>query len=788
MNKLLLWLVGVFIPIFFLEFYSFAQSKTDDSWKIFDDSLVARVDINVSETAIAYMYQNVQSDSLHYCTVRFRNRYIDETLDSVGISLRGNTSRNSAKKSFKLAFNYFIPGRNFHNIDKMNLNGEHNDPSIIRSKLCWDLFNDVGLIHSRAAHTEVYINGKYYGLYINVEQVDDKYLRKNFNDASGNLWKCLYPADLVYLGDDQSLYKKIVGGIKTYDLKTNEAGDDYSKLVRLISIINKTSISLLPDSIEKALDVSGAFKFFAFNTLVSSWDDYRSLNNNYYLYHEPAKDKFTILPYDYDNTFAVDWFQVDWANADPYNYPKAVQGSRPLWDRLISIKQYRNLYTHFLEFYNNKVFKLSLWDDRLENLRIKITSSVLSDSFRTIDYQFTFSDFLNSYSSAHYENQHVKRGLREYVNVRSNSLMTKLNYFSGEKSIVYEYDWYPKNPGPNDTIYITASAFSQAGLSAVGIDYKDNNGVSTTYFPMTYSPVLNTKKVEEADKWKAAIPPLGVNGSGKFRITAKDINMLQMSFPRGEWINIKTAPIENDHVVINELLAKNTSTNTDSSGQYEDWIELYNPTIQSISLDGYYLSDSPDSLMRWQFPSGVSIAPLRYFLIWCDNDLDQAGLHANFKLSADGEFIALTSPDGITIIDSVSFGTQNADISFGRLPDAGLTWAFLMPTPGMKNLITSVEDELLVPQTFRVAVFPNPFNSTSTLRFTLPTVGKVKIAYYDILGRKIYSQEKEYNSTGTYEFKWNGKDDYGNEVSSGIYFCTIEAGKNFETLKLVLMK
>lgn len=767
---------------------SFAQSKADDSWKVFDDSTDARVDITVSEAAIAYMYQNVQSDSLHYCTLRFRNRWIDETLDSVGITLRGNTSRNSQKKSFKLSFNSFLPGRDFYNLDKMNLNGEHNDPSIIRSKLCWDLFNDVGMIHSRAAHAEVYLNGKYYGLYINVEHIDDKFLKKNFSNAEGNLWKCLYPADLVYLGEDQNLYKKINGGIQTYDLKTNEGADDYSKLAHLVSIINKTSLSVLPDSLEKIIDISSVIKLFAFNTLVASWDDYRSLNNNYYLYHEPSKDKFSILPYDYDNTFAVDWFNKDWATADPYNYPKAVQGSRPLWDRLITIKQYKNLYTHFLEFYNNKAFKLSLWETRLENLRIKITSSALADSFRTLDYNFTFSDFLNSFSSAHYENQHVKRGLREYINLRSTSLATKLSYASGEKPIAYEYDWYPKNPGPNDTIYVTAAAFSQAGLASVEVEYKDDSNSSILGFPMIYSPTLNTKKVEEADRWKVAIPPLGENSSGKFRITAKDVNQLQMSFPRGAWIAIKAPPAETPHVVINEFLAKNNSTNRDSAGQFEDWIELFNPTNQTVSLTGYYLTDDKDSLNQWKFPDGISIASLDYLLVWCDNDSDQSGLHTNFKLNADKEFVALTSPDGITILDSVSFGMQYADTSFGRIPDGASIWNFLTPSPGKKNLLTSTENEPLVPQIFQVAAFPNPFNSTSTIRFTFPSAGRIKIVLYNLLGEKLYTFEKEYNSPGTHDFKWNGKDNFGNDVSSGIYLCIVETEKNFKSLKLVLMK
>ena len=112
---------------------------------------------------------------------------INETVDSIGFRLRGNTSREAAKKSFKVSFNTFVSGREFYGVDKLNLNGEHNDPSIIRSKLCFDHYKTIGMTATRANHVEVYINGQYYGLYISVEHIDDEFLNKNFGDDTGNL-------------------------------------------------------------------------------------------------------------------------------------------------------------------------------------------------------------------------------------------------------------------------------------------------------------------------------------------------------------------------------------------------------------------------------------------------------------------------------------------------------------------------------------------------------------------------------------------------------------------------
>lgn len=84
--------------------------SADESWKLYDDSTVGRVDITVDPAALVWMYNNVESDSLHLVEIHFQNSYIDETVGNVGFKLRGNTSRQSQKKSFKLDFNHFILG------------------------------------------------------------------------------------------------------------------------------------------------------------------------------------------------------------------------------------------------------------------------------------------------------------------------------------------------------------------------------------------------------------------------------------------------------------------------------------------------------------------------------------------------------------------------------------------------------------------------------------------------------------------------------------------------------
>jgi len=141
-------------------------------------------------------------------------------------------------------------------------------------------------------------------------------------------------------------------------------------------------------------------------------------------------------------------------------------------------------------------------------------------------------------------------------------------------------------------------------------------------------------------------------------------------------------------LTINEFLASNDMTNTDQNDEYEDWIELYNATGDAISLNGYYLSDDEANVTKWTFPD-TSISPYGYLLIWADEDGEQDGLHASFKLSASGEEIILSQPD-LTVVDEIVYGAQDTDISYGRYPDGENTWEyFAVPTPEASNIISS---------------------------------------------------------------------------------------------------
>jgi hypothetical protein len=142
-------------------------------------------------------------------------------------------------------------------------------------------------------------------------------------------------------------------------------------------------------------------------------------------------------------------------------------------------------------------------------------------------------------------------------------------------------------------------------------------------------------------------------------------------------------------LVINEWMASNQSALADpSDGDFDDWIELYNPGAVPADLSGWYLSDDSADPFKFQIPDGFGIPAGGFLLVWADQETAQndlalrPDLHVAFKLGAGGESILLSAPDG-TLIDRVDFEGQSPDKTMGKSQNEVV--ALANPTPGEIN-------------------------------------------------------------------------------------------------------
>lgn len=156
-------------------------------------------------------------------------------------------------------------------------------------------------------------------------------------------------------------------------------------------------------------------------------------------------------------------------------------------------------------------------------------------------------------------------------------------------------------------------------------------------------------------------------------------------------------------LLINEVMTRNTTFFTDTSGATPDWLELYNPGDTDVSLKGWFLSDDQLDPDKYAFPD-VTVKAGHYRVVLCDGknyyDPETDELHASFNLSSAGETVYLLSRNGR--LDSVEVGESLPDLSYGRVEEGdhkdAYRW-FALPTPGEKNTGTYAEQPENIQQT-----------------------------------------------------------------------------------------
>jgi hypothetical protein len=165
---------------------------------------------------------------------------------------------------------------------------------------------------------------------------------------------------------------------------------------------------------------------------------------------------------------------------------------------------------------------------------------------------------------------------------------------------------------------------------------------------------------------------------------------------------------QNESLVISEFMASNSQTLMDEDGDYSDWIEIYNPSSEEVNVDGWYISDNSENLIKWIFPNKV-IPSYGFLVVFASGKDKRTGeFHTNFRLSRSGESLFLTKPDGKTMASFIDrYPPQETDISYSLIDTV---WSFAQATPGQTNSI----GDYLNPPAFSVShgFFTQPFSLT----------------------------------------------------------------------------
>ncbi len=218
-------------------------------------------------------------------------------------------------------------------------------------------------------------------------------------------------------------------------------------------------------------------------------------------------------------------------------------------------------------------------------------------------------------------------------------------------------------------------------------------------------------------------------------------------------------PTSFNGLVVNEIMAMNSTTVMDDWGRFSDWIEIYNGTGYDIDAGVLVFSESDSSFAEpWSIPRGTIIPNLGFLLFWADGDSWKGTTHLPFRLSGGGDSFQLgrivpgnSEIPFVSTIEHVSFENQVTDVSIGRFPDGGSWLVMEQPTPGYSNgSLYSVPTVLSFPR-------PNPCTTGLVTMDITVSGGETQVFVYDMMGRKISTIIDGYLPPGTYALNWETK-------------------------------
>lgn len=681
--------------------------------------------------------------------------------DSVGVKYKGNSTYNAkqAKNPFHIELDTY-KDQKYEKYTDIKLSNAAKDPSFIREVLSYKLLREY-MDAPLSNFANVYVNDVYIGLYSNSEVISKKFVNDRFGSKSNTFVKCNPPdgagqgttdiPNLVYKGNDSAQY------YNAYDMKSDTGWDE---LIDLCDTL-KNNVA----DIEKILDVDRALWMLAFDNMVVNLDSYIGIfAQNYYLYRD---DNGRFIPIIWDLNESLGTFSSTGSTNLNNTSSKqrldhllhSTDASYPLISQLLSVPTYKKMYlAHCKTFLSENFTNNGIYYTEGLALQSIIDSDVKEDHNKFFSYSNFISNLTTDVSAGIGPGSSTP-GITNLMNGRYSYLMG-LSDFSATEPTITDVKSSNNLPKVGDKIMITANVTNE---NDVVLRYRTQDRAPFDKITM-YDDGKHNDGSANDNVFGAEVTV--TSAVMEYYIYAENSTIGKFSPTKAEheFYSLK-ATIENEagEIVINEFLASNGVTNTDQDGGYDDWIEIYNKSSVAVDLAGYALTDDITDFTLFKFPAGTLIQPNDYIIVWADKEMEQVGYHANLKLSASGESIYLTNAE-LSIIDSVNFGSQETDFSYGRYPNGTGDFRVMTPTPGAMNVntITGIND---FGSEYTLSIYPNPARDEINIIFN-QTINSITIL--DLNGKAILSNDSlvpkmeqnisiDYLQAGTYIIKINDK-------------------------------
>lgn len=308
-----------------------------------------------------------------------------EHIESVGFRMRGNYSNTGfegKKKPFRLDFDKYVDNRLFQGLEKLNLNNFAGDPSFTREITAYNLMRHTGIKASRCSYTRLYIDNKYWGCYLILEEPDEHFVRRNFNYDTFSLIENKGNTTLAYKGNAFENYPE-------FDVQYSNASDSWIPFHDFITSIHNPSGIDYGLALQKSFKLSDYFKILATDAFISNYDSYATNRRNFFLLNNDHSSQVNWIPYDYNMSF---W------NIHYTPFP-CLRGSDYMVPLVWKIRDNEHLRTDYLlsfcELISNDYSTFPI-DELINSSYELIRNAVLEDTLKF----YTDDDFVNSQTNA----------------------------------------------------------------------------------------------------------------------------------------------------------------------------------------------------------------------------------------------------------------------------------------------------------------------------------------------------------------------------------------------------
>lgn len=600
--------------------------------------------------------------------------------------IHGGGSRHAPKKTFRIYaktgentnFNYpFFADSELAKFKRILLKaGGHRPDCFPRDDLGNMLTKGLNVDQQHFRHVIVFINGEYWGIHSLKERMDDYFIQNTYNIDDN---------DITMLDQE-------------YDVQGNRHPEDSAKMknLELFVDVNDMNDPLNYMYATDRIDVDNYIDYMCSEIFLSNEDWVYSNVNIWRKTGDLAADqpaghdgKFRWAVYDLDGAFGGScsnaFYTVNTLGSATIEGGEFSSYSR-FFRGMLGSDIFRIKFINRMNDLANSWFRTEVMDEKLDSIYNMITPEVFENAER-----WRYPSFASTLEDRYDEAPSIDRW---------NQLFDLLHLFAERRQRKVREHIMDKWGYPEDTTTVTIDvndvAMGRVKVNSILIN-QNLPGVTPSLYPW------NGDYINDVPVPLIAIPLPGYRFV-EWSETGETNDTISWT-PTGEitYTAVFEADDSYQSILINEVMLSNSEYLEDNFGDFDDWLELYNPNSNPVNLSGCKLQRDG---LDWVIPNGTIISGNDYLIFWHDNETYQGEHHVNFKLSNIIDTVFLLNPQDVEM-DYLRYPVTPTDNSYGRYPNGSETFSsFTYPTPVANNDISGLNEtiQILTP----LKAFPNP--------------------------------------------------------------------------------